>query len=48
MEDYAKSVEQIEEIRKADINEKLTKLELKEYRKYAEKYCGYHKELDRI
>ena len=33
MEDYAKSVEPIEEIRKADRNEKLTKLELKEYRK---------------
>ena len=34
MEDYASSVELIEEIRKADRKEKLTKLELKEYRKY--------------
>ena len=37
IEDYAKSVEPIEEIRKADRNEKLTKLELKEYRKYTGK-----------
>ena len=37
MEDYAKSVEPIEEIRKADRNEKLPKLELKEYRKYTGK-----------
>ena len=33
MEDYASSVELIEEIRKADRKEKLTKSELKEYRK---------------
>ena len=37
MEDYAKSVEGIEEIRKADRNEKLTKLKLNEYRKYTGK-----------
>ena len=33
MEDYANSVEDIKEIRKADRGEKLTKAELKEYRK---------------
>merc|ERR1712098_242603 len=32
---YADSVEEIKEIRKADRTEKLTKAELKEYRKYA-------------
>ena len=37
IEDYAKSVEPIEEIRKVDRNEKITKLELKEYRKYTGK-----------
>ena len=35
MEDYANSVEEIKEIRKVDRAEKLTKTELKEYRKYA-------------
>merc|ERR1712029_1059042 len=34
MEDYADSVEEIKDIRKADRTEKLTKAELKEYRKY--------------
>ena len=33
MEDYAESIQEIKEIRKAKINEKLTKAELKEYRK---------------
>ena len=33
MEDYADSVEEIKEIRKADRTEKLTKAELKDYRK---------------
>merc|ERR1712177_119746 len=37
MEDYAKSIKKIKEIRKADINEKLTTAELKEYRKYTGK-----------
>merc|ERR1712112_640775 len=37
MEDYASSVEPIVEIRKADRAEKLTSLELKEYRKYTGK-----------
>ncbi len=34
MEDYADSVNEIKEIRKADRTEKLTRAELKEYRKY--------------
>ena len=34
MEDYADSVEEIKEIRKADRTEKLTKAQLTEYRKY--------------
>ena len=33
MEDYVKSLEEIKEIRKADREEDLTKLEMKEYRK---------------
>ena len=33
MEDYVESIEEIKEIRKADREEDLTKLELKEYRK---------------
>merc|ERR1712115_174233 len=37
MEDYADSVEEIKEIRKADRNERLTTAELKEYRKYTGK-----------
>merc|ERR1711873_279605 len=37
MEDYANSVEEIKEIRKGDRNEKLTRAELKEYRKYTGK-----------
>merc|ERR1711872_644823 len=37
MEDYAESIQEIKEIRKANRNEKLTKAELKEYRKYAGK-----------
>ena len=37
MEDYASSVESIEEIRKAERKENLTKMELKEYRKYTGK-----------
>ena len=37
MEDYANSVEEIKEIRKADRAEKLTRTELKEYRKYTGK-----------
>ena len=37
MKDYASSVELIEEIRKEDTNERLIKLELKEYRKYTGK-----------
>ena len=37
MEDYANSVEQIKEIMKADREDKLTKTELKEYRKYTGK-----------
>ena len=37
MEDYADSIEEIKEIRKADRKEKLTKAELKEYRKYTGK-----------
>ena len=37
MEDYANSVGEIKEIRKADRGEKLTKTELKEYRKYTGK-----------
>ena len=37
MEDYASSVEPITEIRKAERTENLTKLELKEYRKYTGK-----------
>merc|ERR1711873_146245 len=36
-EDYANSVEEIKEIRKADRAEKLTRVELKEYRKYTGK-----------
>ncbi len=34
MEDYAESIKEIKEIRKASRNEKLTNAELKEYRKY--------------
>ena len=37
MEDYADSVEEIKEIRKAHRNERLTMAELKEYRKYTGK-----------
>merc|ERR1712240_808526 len=37
MEDYAESIQEIKEIRKANRNEKLTKPELKEYRKYTGK-----------
>ena len=37
MQDYANSVEPIEEIRKAERKEKFTKFELKEYRKYTAK-----------
>ena len=37
MEDYADSVKEIKEIRKADKNERLTTAELKEYRKYTGK-----------
>ena len=37
MEDYADSIEEIKEIRKADRNERLTTAELKEYRKYTGK-----------
>ena len=37
MEDYTNLVEEIKEIRKADRAEKLTRTELKEYRKYTEK-----------
>merc|ERR1712002_554362 len=37
MEDYANSVEEIKEIRKANRDEKLTRAELKEYRKYTGK-----------
>ena len=37
MEEYASSVELIEEIRRADKEEKLTQVELKEYRKYTGK-----------
>ena len=37
MEDYAESIQEITEIRKANRNEKLTKPELKEYRKYTGK-----------
>merc|ERR1712240_581533 len=37
IEDYANSVEEITEIRKADRDEKLTRAELKEYRKYTGK-----------
>ena len=37
MEDYASSVEPIVEIRKTERKENLTKLELKEYRKYTGK-----------
>merc|ERR1712177_138170 len=37
MEDYAESIKEIKEIRKADRNEKLTTAELKEYRKYTGK-----------
>merc|ERR1712177_167654 len=37
MEDYADSVEEIKEIRKANRNERLTTAELKEYRKYTGK-----------
>ena len=33
MKDYVESIEEIKEIRKADREEDLTKLELKEYRK---------------
>jgi len=37
MEDYVNSVEEIKEIRKANRDEKLTRAELKEYRKYTGK-----------
>merc|ERR1712243_317967 len=37
MEDYAESIQEITEIRKANRNEELTKPELKEYRKYTGK-----------
>merc|ERR1711954_515894 len=37
MEDYADSIKEIKEIRKADRNEKLTTAELKKYRKYTGK-----------
>ena len=37
MEDYANSVEEIKEIRKADRADKLTNTELNEYRKYTGK-----------
>merc|ERR1712002_1135235 len=37
MEDYAESIQKIKEIRKAKRDEKLTKAELKEYRKYTGK-----------
>ena len=37
MEDYADSINEIKEIRKASSTEKLTKAELKEYRKYTGK-----------
>merc|ERR1712121_349128 len=37
MEEYAESIQEIKEIRKAKRNEKLTKAELKEYRKYTGK-----------
>merc|ERR1712163_38431 len=37
MEDYAESIQEVTEIRKANRNEKLTKPELKEYRKYTGK-----------
>ena len=37
MEDYAESLQEIKEIRKANRNEKLTNAELKEYRKYTGK-----------
>merc|ERR1712114_109861 len=37
MEDYADSITEIEEIRKASREERLTKAELKEYRKYTGK-----------
>ena len=37
MEEYADSVEPVQEIRKADRQESLTKMELKEYRKYTGK-----------
>ena len=37
MEDYANSVEEIKEIRKVDRAEKLSRAELKEYRKYTGK-----------
>merc|ERR1712240_535586 len=37
MEDYAESIKEIKEIRKADRNEKLTTAELKEYQKYTRK-----------
>merc|ERR1712115_292731 len=37
MEDYADSIKEIKEIRKADRNKKLTTAELKEYRKYTGK-----------
>ena len=48
MEDYAKSVELIEKIRKVDRNEKSTKLELKNTENIQEKYYGYHREQDQI
>merc|ERR1712243_492428 len=37
MEDYAESIQEIKEIRKVKRDEKLTKAELKEYRKYTGK-----------
>ena len=37
MEDYAESVEPLKEVRKANRSEKLSRIELQEYRKYAGK-----------
>ena len=37
MKDYAESITEIKEIRKADRNERLAKLEMKEYRKFTGK-----------
>ena len=40
MEDYVESIEEVKEIRKADREEELTKLEMKEYRKMTGKLAG--------